>query len=736
VPILPPALDDRSFQDLVDEVLARIPAHVPEWSNPRVGDPGRTLIELFAWLVDTMLYRANLVPEKQRLQFLRLLGAPMLPAAAARGLVSLTLDDDIAAAVVLRTRTVMQGPTAFETLGEVSVLPVTAACFYKRPPDDTELASLSAVIDSLPQVYDLGDQAPSYYVTSPVFAGGAALPAGLDLIRDTVDASLWIALCARKDTLIEAARAAIGSAPDGESRLLDIGFAPAIEAAQQAEDVTKQLAVPHVFEISTPRDAVGGESDYLTLDEVADTTAGLVRNGVVRLVLPGTSDIGVFDRALTDPLRAGLGDRPPRVDDAKLAARIVAWVRLRPTQRLESFKVSWLGINGVEIEDRQTISGKIVGQSSGAADQEMRLPASSVDPTSLRLQVEGPEGFVDWMQTPDLALAGRDDEAYSLDPEAGVVRFGDGMRGRVPPATWRVRVDTLRAGGGNAGNLPPRTIKALNAPKDVTGASVVRPIVATQGLPTIGGRDAESLADAERRIPAWLRHRDRAVTATDFREVAAETPGIALGRVEVMPKFKPQQRRSGVPGVVSVVVWPQKPTWQPPNPRADRPLIEAVHAWLDARRALATELYVIGCEYVPIAASVAVTLREGAPRDAVLSGVRDAIRRFLWPLVPGGADGTGWPLGRTVKQREIEVVVAQVGGVSEVTGVRMFVQVDGAWQPVADDAGAGAVFLEAWQCPELLAVIATDGELSDDPAHLPNPYAGGTIAVPVVPEVC
>src|SRR4051812_32692314 len=94
MPIRPPALDDRSFDDLVQEVLRRIPAHTPEWTNPRLGDPGRTLIELFAWLTDTLLYRANLVPERQRLAFLRLLGAPMRPAVAARGLVTLGLDEE------------------------------------------------------------------------------------------------------------------------------------------------------------------------------------------------------------------------------------------------------------------------------------------------------------------------------------------------------------------------------------------------------------------------------------------------------------------------------------------------------------------------------------------------------------------------------------------------------------------------------------------------------------------
>src|SRR5262249_24048705 len=93
MPILPPALDDRSFADLVDDLVRRIPVHTPEWTNPLEGDPGRTLIDLFAWLADTILYRANLVPERQRLAFLRLLGAPMRPAQPASGLIALTIDD-------------------------------------------------------------------------------------------------------------------------------------------------------------------------------------------------------------------------------------------------------------------------------------------------------------------------------------------------------------------------------------------------------------------------------------------------------------------------------------------------------------------------------------------------------------------------------------------------------------------------------------------------------------------
>src|SRR5436305_9684053 len=116
MPIRPPALDDRNFDDLVAEALARIPAHTPEWTSPRMGDPGRTLIELFAWLTDTLLYRANLIPERQRLAFLRLLGVKMRPATAARGLVSVLFDDDKAAeAINIRPFATIKGAVNFET---------------------------------------------------------------------------------------------------------------------------------------------------------------------------------------------------------------------------------------------------------------------------------------------------------------------------------------------------------------------------------------------------------------------------------------------------------------------------------------------------------------------------------------------------------------------------------------------------------------------------------------------
>ncbi|MGH6905775.1 MAG: putative baseplate assembly protein, partial [Geminicoccaceae bacterium] len=86
-------LADLTAEQLAAEMLRRLPAHTPEWANPQPGDPGRTVIELFAWLAESLLYRANLVPERQRLEFLRLLDIGLRPARPARGLAVLAASD-------------------------------------------------------------------------------------------------------------------------------------------------------------------------------------------------------------------------------------------------------------------------------------------------------------------------------------------------------------------------------------------------------------------------------------------------------------------------------------------------------------------------------------------------------------------------------------------------------------------------------------------------------------------
>ena len=69
-----PNLDDRTHADIVEEALRLIPQYCPEWTNHNAADPGITLIELFAWMTEMVVYRLNKVTDKNFLAFLDLMG--------------------------------------------------------------------------------------------------------------------------------------------------------------------------------------------------------------------------------------------------------------------------------------------------------------------------------------------------------------------------------------------------------------------------------------------------------------------------------------------------------------------------------------------------------------------------------------------------------------------------------------------------------------------------------------
>src|SRR4051812_11216909 len=113
MPITVPNLDDRNFDDLYQEVRARVPVHSPEWTNLNEGDPGVTLLQLFTFLADNLTYRSNRIPEATRRAFLTLLGMGLQPATPAAGFVTFTTDAEpstVAAGTVVRA-----GKVAYRT---------------------------------------------------------------------------------------------------------------------------------------------------------------------------------------------------------------------------------------------------------------------------------------------------------------------------------------------------------------------------------------------------------------------------------------------------------------------------------------------------------------------------------------------------------------------------------------------------------------------------------------------
>src|SRR3990172_6046874 len=125
-----PNLDDRRFQDLVDDAKRLVQQRCPEWTDHNVSDPGVTLIETFAWMTDQLLYRLNRVPDRHYVKFLELLGVGLFPPTAARAAVTFWLSAAatepvrVAAGTQVATlRTESDEAIVFSTVSDLSIVP-------------------------------------------------------------------------------------------------------------------------------------------------------------------------------------------------------------------------------------------------------------------------------------------------------------------------------------------------------------------------------------------------------------------------------------------------------------------------------------------------------------------------------------------------------------------------------------------------------------------------------------
>jgi hypothetical protein len=107
MPLTLPELDDRRYDDLVEEARSLLVALAPALTNHNPSDPMVTITELFAYLTDALLFRLNCVTDANRRVFLRLLNGPEWQPPADRA----GLDSEVRR-TVLQLRSVQRAVTA------------------------------------------------------------------------------------------------------------------------------------------------------------------------------------------------------------------------------------------------------------------------------------------------------------------------------------------------------------------------------------------------------------------------------------------------------------------------------------------------------------------------------------------------------------------------------------------------------------------------------------------------
>lgn len=163
-----------------------------------------------------------------------------------------------------------------------------------------------------------------------------------------------------------------------------------------------------------------------------------------------------------------------------------------------------------------------------------------------------------------------------------------------------------------------------------------------------------------------------------------------------------------------------------------RTLQQAVCAWLDVRRLVTTELYVVAPKYVKVAVAVGVHVKAGYGVEAVRRWVELVLRQYLAPLPPYGPEGEGWPLGRRVYGPELEAAALQVEGVEYLEGLSVArLAADGvSWT-------TGPVGMSHEQVPELAVITVVEGPPLAPGVGVAPPEAARTpIPIPVIKDVC
>jgi predicted phage baseplate assembly protein len=620
----PVRLDDLTWQGMVEAIRRRIPAASGgRWTLHAPVDPGVTLLELWAALLEQRAYQLDQTPDALLRAVLALLGEAPRKTAAASTVLAFARASFREVGAETEMRLTGRTPRLVVSTGEpLTLLP---------------LERLELAIDGRDRTQDL-----LHGRLLRLFpADGGAAEARL---------VLW---------LTEKIPVAPPGAPLG--LLVELDAPERIRASWDLEAVDAPPPAQVLWEYA---EAGSGRRKPFPAAGVKDGTGGLRRSGLVRLPIPAdwqaeTDPQGLSGYAIHLRVERATWSAPPRL--AGLAANAVAAAHRRRTRK-HSLQLDWLPLPGREISLSELPAG----------DPEKDHPPLA-DTIALRLR-ERDHGWQEWQPAPDLGVHGPADRVFEVDRTFGVLRFGNGLNGR-QPVLAPVRPDDpedngeveYEVGGGPEGNVGSRL--AWEGPEALAAVNLV---------PARGGAEAQTLAAARDEVSAALRRPTRAVLRRDFEELARTTPGVAIARAHAAVGLHPGHPCRVVPGAVTVFVVPEVPREdEDPElresafvaaPVPDPGALAAVQARLDAARLVTTEVFVAAPRYRPVSLRVEV---EADPLDpaALERRLEEHLRRFLDPLT-GGDGGDGWPFGEPLRPsallREAQEALGRAGEVSRI----------------------------------------------------------------------
>ncbi len=607
-----PNLDDRRFQDLVDDAKRLIAQRSPEWTDHNVSDPGVTLIELFAHMTDQLIYRLNRVPDRQYVKYLELLGVRLFPPTAAATGLTFWLSAPQPDTVRIPAGT--QAATVRTETDEAIVFTTTA----DLPIVKTTLAKLGSMIDG--KTLREHDQAlakrTSFYCFSEVPQPGDALYVGL------TDPAPSCAVTMRFTCRIEG----VGVDPDRP---------------------------PLAWE------AWDGEA-WVACELERDETGGLNRDGDVIVHVPGSHAASIIAGQRAGWLRA------------RVVEPVEGLPRYSASPSITGITAFTIG-GTVNVVNAEIVEMDFLGVSEGVPGQHFPLRRSPVvagdAPPVLEVAGDGDE-WVEWTRVEDFASSGPDDCHFVIDAASGdlwlgpAVRLADGgfaRYGAVPAKGTQLRLRDYRTGGGERGNVASGAVSVLRS--SIPYVARVR-----NRRAAVGGVDGERLENAKVRGPMLLRTRGRAVTVEDFEHLARSAAPEAA-RVKAVPATGEDV------GGVRVLVVPSVSSpdgrigfGQLVPPEAT---LQRITDRLEETRLIGTRIVIEPPVFRGVTVVARLRARPRANPTRLQADALDALYAYLNPI-SGGPDGTGWPFGRPVTTGELNAALQRLRGCELVDDLRIF----------------------------------------------------------------
>ncbi|MFC4600197.1 putative baseplate assembly protein [Cohnella hongkongensis] len=688
-------LDDRTFENIVEEARRSIPRRLPEWTDENAHDPGMTFLELFAWLSEMQQYYLSRVPERNVRKFLDLLG--IVPREAVQAEADVTFSN-VRVPITLPAGTKLQAEEqVFETTEAVKLLPLAIERIVTRTEKEASDRSASN---------EKGNVA--FYAFGREAEAGSRLYIAFDReLEEGETLSLYVKLADGGETK------AAGVIPSARVAWKSYGWEEEHGTSwlplELVEDDTLHLTGSGriTFRIASPMRPVivhpaadrprywiccileePGYELPPRIDQVLLNTARLRQRDTKSEQTPFDGSGLPNQTIAADSLLARFGTL--RVQVRQADGRWREWREVSDFSESDAESEVYVVEPGsgrkasiVRFGDgkRGAIppkgSGNIrrihctddfaelrwIGRSNGLPHQKLRLYDLPVKRREvLRIQVgvsAGRDGrmiWEDWEPVDSFDRSGPLDRHYVFDCSTGELAFGNDENGAIPTRSSEPNlcVTVCEFGGGERGNIKPGLLNRW-----VVQEQDELLLTADNLGYGFGGAEAETLEECVERAREQWQTPYCAVTSEDYVRIAMSTPGLKVSRVHVIPDYAPG-RGSAANGAVTVVVVP-KGIGDTPKPSAG--FLQTVAKHLDDRRLIATEVHVVAPDYVKVTVHAVVVVEPHFMEEG--HRIVAALNRMLAPLdKPGGIQG--WPFGRSVHKGDIYGAISRIKGVAYV----------------------------------------------------------------------